>query len=45
MDTEKTNFVKVAENVEESIRGRVSKKELINWAVDIKVGWRKEEAP
>lgn len=41
MDKENANFVKVAENVEESIRDGVSKDELIKWAVDIKAGWRK----
>jgi mRNA guanylyltransferase len=40
MDKENANFVKVAENVEESIKDGVSKEELIKWAVDIKAGWR-----
>jgi hypothetical protein len=41
MDKPNANFIKVAENVEESIRDGVSKDELIEWAVDIKAGWRK----
>ena len=40
-DKEKANFITVAENVQESIKDGVSKQELLEWAVDIKAGWRK----
>jgi mRNA guanylyltransferase len=40
-DKEKANFITVAENVQESIKDGVSKQELVEWAVDIKAGWRK----
>ncbi len=39
-DKEKANFIEVARNVQESIRDGVSKEELVNWAVEIKAGWR-----
>ena len=39
-DKEKANYISVAENVEESIKDGVSREELVNWAVDIKAGWR-----
>jgi mRNA guanylyltransferase len=39
-DKPKANYIKVAENVQESIKDGVSKEELVSWAVDIKAGWR-----
>src|SRR5271154_5964167 len=40
-DKENANYIDVARNVEESIKDGVSKEELVEWAVDIKAGWRK----
>jgi mRNA guanylyltransferase len=39
-DKEKANYITVAENVQESIKDGVSREELVNWAVNIKAGWR-----
>ena len=39
-DKENANYIDVARNVEESIKDGVSKEELVEWAVDIKAGWR-----
>jgi mRNA guanylyltransferase len=41
LDKEKANYIDVARNVLESIKDGVTKDELLEWAVNIKAGWRK----